>query len=63
MHTHTAATKSELSLSFSSSFSAERLSVILIRNGQSRIKLSVGGVVIQKGRDGTWRELQMMWSQ
>lgn len=35
---NTPVTKSPLSLSFSPSFSAERLSVTLIRNGQSHIK-------------------------
>lgn len=48
IHTNTPVTQSPLSLSFSPSFSAERLSVTLIRNGQSHIKH--GGD--EKGRDG-----------
>lgn len=41
-------TKSPLSLSFSLSFSAERLSVTTIRNGRSHIKHAGD----EKGRDG-----------
>lgn len=48
VHTNTPVTKSALSLSFSPSFSAERLSVTMIRNGQSRIKHRGD----EKGRDG-----------
>ena len=48
IHTNTPVTQSPLSLSFSPSFSAERLSVTLIRNGRSHIKHGGDG----KGRDG-----------
>lgn len=47
IHTNTPVTKSALALSFSPSFSPERLSVTLIRNGQSHIKRRVD----EKGRD------------
>lgn len=59
IHTSTPVTKSLLSLSFSPSFSAERLSVTLIRNGQSHIKH--GGD--EKGGMGDRGSLQMIWNQ